>query len=416
MLMASEGPTVIAFIARLPGPEINIAAFGSVVDPLRGLTLAPLVMLLSASTALSKDWASYIKLRKFMFAAGAALTLVHFMLAFTPLYYILVEDLMNVPAEIVEVARKGLMIMLPIPWSIGYRRFQQGVMIRFGHSDAIFIGTIIRLVSVLTILLIGYSIGTIPGTILGATALTIGMLMEAIYAGIRIRPILQFQVKTNPAVPLISWRKFTSFYFPLVLTSFMMMIWRPIGSAAISRMPNPLESLAVWPVVAGLVFILQTMGISYNEIVVATLDKPGSTRNLRAFSRYLIIFVSLIFILIAATPFSDFWFRTISALPDHLIPLAMQIIWVVLPAPALSVLLSWFQGAILYGQNTRAIPEAISFFLVTINIVIWSGVAWGKMQGVFIAAVAFTFATSIQVLWLWYRSRNIFMTFQDGDT
>jgi hypothetical protein len=415
ILMAIESPFVIAFIARLPGPEINIAAFGSVVEPLRSLTLAPLIMLLAASTALCKDWASYRKLRKFMLAGGAALTLVHFTLAFTPLYYVVVEDLMKVPIEVVDAARVGLMIMLPVPWLIGYRRFQQGVMIRFGHSDAIFIGTIIRLATILITSIIGYSIGSIPGTILGATVLTIGMLSEAIYAGIRIRPILQLQVKFAPALPLISWGEFASFYAPLVLTSFLNMIWRPIGSAAISRLPNPLESLAVWPVVGGLVFLLQTMGISYNEVVVATMDKPKSTRNLRSFSRYLIFFVSLIFILIVATPLSDTWFRTISGLPENLIQLAKQSVWIVLPVPALSVLMSWFQGALLHGRKTRGIPEAISMFLVIINIVIWSGVAWGKIQGIYIGAIGYTCATSVQTLWLWYRSRRIFTSLKERD-
>jgi len=58
----------------------------------------------------------------------------------------------------------------------------------------------------------------------------------------------------------------------------------PIGSAALSRMPNPLASLAVWPVVSGLVFVVRGSGVAYNEVVVALLDQTGSVASLRRFA------------------------------------------------------------------------------------------------------------------------------------
>ncbi|MCJ7625173.1 MAG: hypothetical protein MUO76_16875, partial [Anaerolineaceae bacterium] len=57
-------PMVSAFIARLPDVEINLAAYGAIVQPISLFFAAPLIMLLSASTALSKDWESYLKLRR----------------------------------------------------------------------------------------------------------------------------------------------------------------------------------------------------------------------------------------------------------------------------------------------------------------------------------------------------------------
>jgi hypothetical protein len=128
MLMALESPAIVTVIARLENPEINLAAYGGVVFPLALIIESPIIMLLAASTALSKDWDSYRKLHRFMMTASAILTGLHFLIAFTPLYYIIVEGIIGVPEEIVEPARIGLMIMLPWTWSIAYRRFHRGTI------------------------------------------------------------------------------------------------------------------------------------------------------------------------------------------------------------------------------------------------------------------------------------------------
>ncbi|MBZ0268757.1 hypothetical protein K8I85_11415, partial [bacterium] len=86
LMMGLELPAVSAVLARLHDPEIHLAAYGGVVFPLALLIEAPIIMLLAASTALSRDRASYRKLRRFVFAAAGALTTVHLLVVLTPLY------------------------------------------------------------------------------------------------------------------------------------------------------------------------------------------------------------------------------------------------------------------------------------------------------------------------------------------
>ncbi|MGB2895468.1 MAG: hypothetical protein WBB65_04805, partial [Anaerolineales bacterium] len=147
LLMAMELPALSAVIARLPNPQINLAAWGGVVFPLSLIIEAPIIMLLAASTALSKDIASYRWLRRFALWAGAVLTLVHIFIAFTPLFDLVVVKLIGAPQEILEAARLGLKLMTPWTFSIAFRRFNQGALIRFGHSQAVSIGTAIRLLA-----------------------------------------------------------------------------------------------------------------------------------------------------------------------------------------------------------------------------------------------------------------------------
>src|SRR5512139_1627414 len=117
LLMGAELPALSAVVARLADPETNLAAYGGVIFPLALIIESPIIMLLAASTALSKDMASYLKIRRFMMISGALLTMLHVLIAFTPLYYVVVVNILGVPQEIVEPARLGLMIMLPWTWS-----------------------------------------------------------------------------------------------------------------------------------------------------------------------------------------------------------------------------------------------------------------------------------------------------------
>jgi hypothetical protein len=406
LLMGAEGPALSAIVARLADPEINLAAFGGVVFPLALIIESPIIMLLAASTTLSRDWASYLKLRRFMMAAGAALTLLHILFAFTPLYYWIVEGVLGVPEEIIEPARLGLMIMVPWTWAIAYRRFHQGVLIRFGHTRTIGVGTAVRLSADGIVLALGYAAGTLPGIAVATLAVAAGVISEAVYAGIVVRPVLQRELKpAPPAGEPVTLRSFLAFYVPLVMTALLGLMAQPIGSAGLSRMPEALTSLAVWPVVTGMIFMTRSLGIAYNEVVVTALDEPGSARNLRRFAFWLAAVSSAVLLLLAATPLAGFWFEQVSALNPRLADLARTALWLAIPLPALSVFQSWFQGSILHSRHTRGITEAVIVFLVSSGAVLVAGVAWGQITGLYVGLLALAVSTLLQTGWLWLRSR-----------
>jgi hypothetical protein len=406
LLMAMEGPAISATMARLANPEITLAAYGGVVFPLALIIEAPVIMLLSASVALCKDLPSFKKVYRFMMITGAGLTLLHVLIAFTPLYDVVVLRILRVPVEIVAPARIGLMLMTPWTWSIAYRRFQQGILIRYGHSKAVGTGTLVRLSTLGGLLFAGYLVGNIPGIIVGTGAEAAAVMAEAAYAGWRARPVLHNQIVAQPIQEPLSWRQFYAFYIPLVFTSLLGLLWNSIGSAAISRMVRPLDSLAVWPVVTGLLFMLRSPGLAYNEVVVALLDQKGSSYSLRRFA-WLIGSVNMVIqLLFTATPLAYFWFGTLSGLRPDLAQMAQMAFWLGLPLPIFSILQSWFQGAILFGKHTGGIPESVTVFLVTILIVLFVGINQ-QWVGLYVAMAAFTLANGTQAGWLWLRSRRV---------
>ncbi len=408
LLMGAELPALSAVVARLPDAAINLAAYGGIVFPLALIIESPIIMLLAASTALSKDWASYRKIWKFMMIAGASLTALHILVAWTPLYYVVVRGVLGSPEEIIEPARIGLKIMLPWTWTIAYRRFNQGVMIRFGHSRSVGAGTVVRLAAGLTVLFIGLAVGTLPGIVVATTAVAAGVTSEALFAGWVVRPVLRNELAAAPPVdPPLTYNVFFAFYIPLVLTALLGLIAQPIGSAAIGRMPDPISSLAVWPVVTGLVFMVRGLAIAFNEVVVALLDEPGARPVLQRFTWILIAGTSAALLLLAATPLSDLWFSVVSALPPDLAALAGIAIWIALPLPALNALQSWYQGQLLHGRRTRGISESVVIFLVVDAAILIAGVMWGGVIGLYVGLVAMVTSMAAQTAWLGVRARRI---------
>ncbi|NLE74301.1 MAG: hypothetical protein GX604_06715 [Actinobacteria bacterium] len=408
LLMSFEGPAISAILARLAHPEISLAAYGGLILPLCFIIEAPIIMLLSASTALSRDIQSYKLLRSFMHIVSGCLTLAHTVVAFTPIYYLVAEGLIGAPEQIVEPARVGLMLTVPWTWAIAYRRFNQGVLIRFGYSLSVGTGTVIRLSTELTILGIAFAIGSISGAAVAAATLTLGVVAEAVYAGFKVRPVIRQDLcKAPPTRHPLTTKAMLNFYIPLSLTSVLLFLGNPLVSAALSRMPEAIHSLAVWPVVGAISFIVRSFGVGFSEVVIAVIERPGAIFVLRRFG-VLIAGLSLgVFLLLAAPPLQSLWYGTMVGLSPPLVALMKRYLWLIAPLPLFAVAQSYFQGTILFSRRTRAITEAVIIFLVAAVAVLVAGVVRGTLVGLPVGLTALVAGEGLRTLWMWIRSRRI---------
>lgn len=407
ILMSIELPSINAIVARLANPEISLAAYGGVVFPIALIIEAPVIMLLAAATALSRDWASHQKLQKITLWMGGVLMALHILIAVTPLFDFITNVLLKSPAEVIEPARQGFLFLSPWTLAIAYRRFQQGTMIRFGHSRMVGQITFARLIAVAIVITIGFIVKTIPGPTLAGAAQGIGVTVGAIYAGLlgrRIRPEIQ---SAPPVEDPLTLKKFVSFYLPLAMTSALWLLWQPLISAAISRMPNPLESLAVWAVISGLLFIFRSPGVAYNEVMVALLEDFDPKPALRKFARDISLGLSALLLLFVSTPLSRLWLQYIAALPLGLIPAGRVTLALAIPLGVLSVYISYYQGFLIHSSITRSVAESVVAFLIAMIAVLLVGIITKAFVGIYIASVAFTFAHLIQAAWLALRSKSL---------
>jgi hypothetical protein len=406
--MGVELLLVAATVSRLANPKIHLAAYGGVVFPLSLLIEAPIIMILVASTALCKDWQAYRLMRNFILTLGASLTLLHIILAFSPLYGVVVKTLLGAPESTWEPARMGLQMMTPWTMAIAVRRFFQGMIIRVGRTRLVVLGTLIRLGVSASVLLGGLVIQGVPGIIVATAALSGGVLAEAGFMSLCIRPIVR-DLHQNETLPEnhLSLQRLCLFYWPLALTPLITLATLSIGSAAMSRMPGALESLAVWPVLGGLTFMFRSMGIAVQEVVVTFSDRPHFLRPLQQFVWLVSFGSSAMLLLIAITPLSTMWFETVAALSPELSTLASSALWIAIILPALSPWESYFQGELVYRGATTYVTQAVCLYLLGSSFVLILGIFYGHITGLFVGVTATLTGISVQMWWLWKHSHSM---------
>lgn len=393
-MMSVEGPLLSALIARLPDPKFNLAAYG-VAFSFALVIEAPIIMMLSAATTLVRNRQSYLSLRKFNLALMVLLTVFMILLVIPAIFYFIAEDLIGLPVEVSNLTHLALIIMIPWPAAIGFRRFYQGVLIRNDQTRKVAYGTIIRLLTIIITAFTLFYSTKIPGALVGAAALSTAVTFEAIATRLMAAKIVR-QIKDGTLIENsnydVSQKQIISFYYPLALTSLLTLGVQPFVTFFIGQSRLPIESLAVMPVVTSFVFIFRGLGLSFQEVVVALLgDKKEGYAQLKLFAIRLAAILAGLLILIAFTPLSDFWFKGVSGLTDYLADIASEPLMIMSFFPALTVLICFQRGTLVSVKNTRPITYGTAVEFVTIIVVLFIAIKYFNAIGAVAATVSFVF-------------------------
>ena len=368
LMMAAEGPFLAAVIARLTDPEFNLAAHG-VAYAFAMLAEAPVIMIMSASTALVDDETSFRRLRRFIYALNALVTAGLLGFLIPPIYQFVMRDLIALPPDVARLTYVALWILVPWPSAIGYRRFYQGLLIRHGRTRLVAYGTLIRLTTMATTAIVLYTTVRPPGAYVGAAALACGVVAEGIGARLMARRVVTHLLSTRSATEAPSYRRILHFYYPLALTSLIGLALQPMLTFFMGRAPSPVESLAVFPVVYALSFVFRALGLSFQEAAIA-LAGPRM-EHLTPVSRFggvLALATSAGLAIIALTPLAHVWFQQVSGLPPELARFAILPTVLLIPLPGLSALQSLQRAILVIAKHTAPVTWATALEIGTVAV------------------------------------------------
>lgn len=387
-MMAIEQPILLAIIARLDEIKNNLAAFG-IAASFAMIVEAPIIMLMSASTALVKGRYSYRKLKQFTNILNAGITAIQLFLIIPPVFRFIVTGLMGIPADVANLAHVALIIFIPWAASIGYRRFYQGILISNNLTRMVTWGTLIRLSVIVITGLILFSAG-VKGAYVGAAALSLAVMVEAtatrIMSESAIKAVLKKEDNENGNLSLKSVFRF---YYPLALTSILSLGVAPFVTFFLGRSRLAVESLAVLPVVNSLVFIFRSPGLSYQETTIALIGPEKHNYGiLRNFAAYMALTVTLLICIIAFTPLADLWFIDVSGLSDELAGMAYLPLKIMVLFPAMTVLLNFQRALLVANGTTLPVSVATALELAGIIVVLVICIFFLNLIGVVAAAIA----------------------------
>ena len=390
LMMAAEGPFVAALVARMREPTYNLAAFG-VALALAFVAEAPIIMMLAASTALARDRESLARVRRFSALLNGGVTAAMILVALPQVFGLLSSRLLALPPAVADRAQLAVAVFLPWPAAIGFRRFQQGILIGAGRTRLVAYGTVVRLATMAatgSILFLG---GWLDGAVVGAAALSAGVVVEAAASWVWARADRKRLELLPPASPheVPTMADVQRFYWPLAVTPLMNMAAQPLVTFFVGRGRLPIESLAVLPVVSSFGFLFRCPPTALQEVVIA-LGRGGAEalRSLRRFATVVGGLSSLAMGAVVLTPAAGVWFAGVTGLDGALVPLARRAAAILVLTPAAATVLVWAHANLVLARTTRLVTVGTLVELAVLGVALLGGIRFSDLPAAIVAASA----------------------------
>ncbi len=388
LMMSVEGIYLAAIIARLPDAKVNLAAYG-VAFSFAILIESPIIMIMSASTAIVENRFTFYKLRQFTNILNLIITIFSLIIIIPGIFNIIAYNLLNLPDNVAKLTHSSLIILITWPAAIGFRRFYQGVMIRNGLTRRVAYGSIIRVTSMGLSAFILYKYFNVSGALVGAGALSIGVIMEVIASRIMAESSVKYVLKQTKGRKDYSLTRIFKFYYPLAMMPMLALSTLPLIVFFVGKGKYPLESLAVLPVINSLVFIFKSVGLSFHEAAIAFLTVDRKNYDiLKRFAYILAAFSTVLLFIITSTPLVNIWFSVIAGLSEELSRFSVFPAQIMFIMPALSVWISFQRAFLVCREKTLPITMATVAEVVGIILVMLIGTKVFYGIGAVIASLA----------------------------
>jgi len=397
VLMSAEFPVINAGIARTLNPDTALAGF-AIAASLANLIEAPILMMIGAAAALATDRAMVRLLKRFTVTVALVMSAVYFLISFTPVADVVLRDWLQLPPAVADACLPAFRILILWPLPTGWRRLNQGILIRMRRTRVIGLGTIIRVSFTVLLTLFGVGVLRWPGAPGGALTSAAAVVLEAVLITIWAQRILP-DLDDAPA-PRMSYRQVFIFYLPLMMVSLMTILAQPAISAGLARAPFPTESIAAWSVLWGLVSLICSICTPLQETAITMAEQHAALPAIRRVGLGLGVAASGFLALLALTPLADVYFGQLIGISAALRGFTSHAILLLIPLPFLTACEMMLRGLLIKQQRTGATRLAMAANLVILGAGLAAGIAlhWGTGIEIVAAATLLSFGGEICVL------------------
>lgn len=405
--MALEAPICTSVISRLGNSEINLAALGIILS-FATLLQSPVLKVISLVLIFVKDPQSYLRLRRFVYFLCGFNCLIFLTLIIEPFYSEVTCRFLGLKPELKESVRTGLLMWSIFPLLMGMRRFHQGLLLYSHQPKKIALGTFIRLTTLTACVFSLPFLGLQDGILIGVTGFGCGMLVETLVSGLFARgtvcSILTMEKAedsndlTNEAILKI--------FIPLCASSFVAVSGGTILSAFVARGDLPIESLALLLVVYGLLNPFTWSAFATQDTAHAIIFK-GNEAYLQAkqFSMLIGLLLSLILLIVALTPISNYYYLVFNHLPPNLFSMTPLPTILISLLPFSVATKSFFRGVIISRGKTKLLLFSESFEIVSLTLAFIILISFLQTPAINLAIISLVVSSYVNLcfLWLWER-------------
>ncbi len=379
-MLVVEIPLVSAFVARAPDGAAALAAFGIciaviVVVNSPALALAPLVVGMPRS----------VSVRRYTVLLGLGAALVCAALAVTPLPAVL----FGTSEQVADGVRNGLLALAPASPAVALRRYLHGLLISADRTGGITVATVSRLVASALAAVLATELLPTWGAGAGCFALTVGAFAET---AVLSRLWMGGPLSAEP----VSTRRLLRAHLPLSGARLLNMAPQVITILAVGHAVQAAASLTVWPTVYGLLALFTTPTADLESVVGARhTDRPAATRRL---AWQVGVGFTAAFAVVVCTPLAAWYVEGFVGVPSAPAELGLLWIFVLLPAPVLWVVRSYYRGMVVAHHDAPRLLVPIGAH-VAVLVALSVALPFTGLPGVACAGLALVGGLAAETVW-----------------
>ncbi len=396
-MMTLSTPLINLRLSRTGDPQLEFAAF-SVCFGLLVLFNAPMLVSRDVGAGLAESRPRFRRLMRHSLGIGLAISALDLFLGLSPWGATIFTEVLHSTPRVAARAQEVALGLSPLPALVGARGLFSALAMRAHRTRLLTEATAARLICLCAILFLS----PIRGAVVGALALSGGILAETVWIAIRAWPLLQALpeeadfVRTEEAATRQHFtnRTIARFAMPLVVSAIAWTALRPVINGILGRTADSEAAQASFGVLHPIVLLaasalwaLQATG----QILVT------DQRSARPFLRFgilaTLLFTTLVFGLGWIPPWRDWLLREAFTLPQHLLDYVEPAMRVLFVAPLLLGLRACFKGMILATRRTgiisiSAVIDVIGVLTVgTLVLHFWPAVN-GAVLGILLVVTA----------------------------
>ncbi|HEX9989124.1 MAG TPA: hypothetical protein VGE45_11685 [Chloroflexia bacterium] len=423
LMMTLDLPVVNAVLNRFPDPNTSVAAL-RVAFSLALVYEAAHISMIDTSTALSSDRTVFSMLRRFYLVMAGALLVVASLIAFSPLYDLIVRGVMNIPIEVAEAARPAVWAFLLWPIPIGWRRLYQGALIRHGHSKPVGAGGLVRLGSLAVALIFfswfGTSVIRLEPAAIAVLAMLVSVTAEAAAVHGWTAQVLRSMPESTPGKPAPTYADLWRFFFPLGLTAVMSTLVQPVVTAGIASAAiawaspdGGVVAVASYAIAWSMAFLVFGPTLSMTQASIAWASSPDPEVRRRG-PRVIMgvgVGMALLMALASFTPFAYWLFTYLIQSPPATAAAAVEVAHWLVPMPILHSASFMLRGKLIARREPKAVRRAQLIDLISIVVIIQLAIhepvasLFHGLPAAPLAAAAYNFMLCVDIMILLWSLR-----------
>jgi hypothetical protein len=424
LMMLLDLPIVNAVLTRLPDPDTSLAAM-RVAFSLALVYESSHISMIDLSTALSTDLRTFRMLRRFYVIVAAVLLVVASVIAFSPLYDLIVRGAMNIPPNVAEAARPAVWAFLLWPLPIGWRRLHQGALIRHGQPRPVGAGSLVRLTSLVAGLALfswlGASVAKLEPAAIAVLAMVVSVTMEAVAVHKWTARVLRTMPELAADTHTLTYGDLWRFFLPLSTTAMMSTLVNPVLTAGISTAAivwassgGSVQAVAGYALAWSMAFLVFGPTLSMTQASIAWYS--SSDPQVRKRGPLVIIGVGVGLALLMAvasfTPTTYLLFTTLLSAPPETAAVAVEVARWLVPMPILHSVSFALRGRMIADHRPQVVRRAQLvdlLFLLMVIVLATNGPGAALLHGAPaapLATIAYNLMITVDILVLAFHLRR----------